>query len=158
MSLQQKIEDLYRDWIHPQSGVFSRSDAWNEIGPAVRGALVEAAQSSPNDRDVETAAYQLFLRADDKLTNEGDKDIRRASINGEVPLDLERLEALVALGNGDRVKFGDMGIEEYRRADERHYANLRAVQESYDQWRQAWAAYMPFLDRGMRVRDVRFGE
>jgi len=158
MSLQQKIEELYRDWIYPQSGVFARSAAWTAIGPTVRQALVEAAAQSPHDRDVEAAAYALFVRADEKLTDQGDKDIKRAVENGELPLDLERFESLVALGNGDRCKFGDMGIDEYRRADERHYANLRAVQNAYDEWRKAWAPYLPYLDRGKRVREVDFGQ
>jgi hypothetical protein len=151
-----KIEDLYRDWVHPRAGVFTRAAAWEEIGPAVRQALVDAALQSPEDSDVDAAAYALFMRADKHLTDLGDKDIRRAVETGAVPLDEERLEALVALGQGDRVKFGDMGIEEYRRADERHYANLRAIQNSYDDWRRAWSVYLPYLDRGLRVRDVRF--
>lgn len=158
MSLQQKIEDLYRDWIYPKHGVFTRQQAWDEIGAAAREALVAAAMQSPDDSDVDAAAYSLFLRADDRLTNQGDRDIRRAAETGMIPFDMERLEALVALGAGDRVKFGDMGIEEYRRADERHYANLRAVQNSYDEWRSAWAPYLPYLDRGMRVRDVHFDD
>lgn len=157
MSLQQKIEDLYRDWIHPKSGVFTRAEAWRELGADIRTALIDAARVSSEDSpdtDLEAAAYGMFVRADERLTDQGDKDIRRYADNGAMPLDIERLEALVALGGGDRVKFGDMGIDEYRRADELRYSNVRAVMAAYDDWRRACSPYLPYLDRGLRVREA----
>lgn len=156
MKLSGRVQDRYRDWIHQVSGVYKRKQAWEELRAPIVAALEETfeTESRTRETDIEALAYSLFVAADEALTDAGDKAIKRAAETGLIPFDLERLEALVALGEGDRVKFGDMGMEEYRRADERHYANVRNVQMAYDEWRRTWAPYLPHLDRGLRVREV----
>ena len=88
-----------------------------------------------------------------KARDQGDREIR-ATAAGQESLPFNRLSALVALGKGDRVMFGDMRADEHRRADERHYKNLRDVQNAYDEWRRAMDPYQDGWTRGLSVREI----
>ena len=159
-NLQDLITELYHAWLldrqaSGESGVFKKSAAWDalqdQIADALRSAILDdPVRAAP---DIEHIARSMFDRADDVLTDTGDKIIRASSC-GEDALPLGRLEALVALGRGDRVLFGDMRNEEHQRADERHYKNLRDVSNAYDEWRRAMEPYRAGWARGLSVREI----
>jgi len=160
-NLGDAVIELYHAWLQDrkaagEEGVFKKSEAWDELRDRII-KLLSAAVNDPDPiraaPDLNEIARRLFDHADDVLTDEGDRLIRSGA-DGQEVLPLGRLDALVALGRGDRVTFGDMRAEEYRRADERHWKNLRAVQNAYDEWRRAMQPYQDGWAKGLSVREI----
>ncbi len=159
-ALTDAIVEIYHAWLQDrrdsgQEGVFKKDDAWAALQQEIQQFITSAITDDPIRAapDLEHIAKSIFDKADDALTNAGDRIIRATS-TGQEMLPLQRLDALVALGKGDRVLFGDMKAEEYQRADERHYKNLRDVQNAYDEWRRAMEPYQGGWTRGLSVRQI----
>lgn len=159
-SLQDAVTELYHEWLQDREsaekrGVFKKSEAWTALSDAMQDRVRKAVLDDPVRAapDIEQIARDMFNRADEALTDQGDREIR-ATAAGQESLPFNRLSALVALGKGDRVMFGDMRADEHRRADERHYKNLRDVQNAYDEWRRAMDPYQDGWTRGLSVREI----
>ncbi|MFY1686421.1 hypothetical protein [Plantactinospora sp. WMMB782] len=143
---------LYRTWASQRSGVWSKKEAWGDLRSDVIGFL--RATSAPDDWD--QLAEMLFNLADDAIVKAGEYEIRDADpMQQELPFALPYdLDAILALGAGDRCAFGDMRMAEWVRHDAKKYENMRAVQEAYDEWRQKSNHLLPGLTQGMSIREI----
>lgn len=148
------IRDLYKDWLDQQVGNGPWNlykEAWDDLWPEIRDA-VNQGRLAPN---VEQSARKALRAADDYFSEKGKKLITRERDAGQEPLDIKTLiRALVPLGKNDRVLFGDMGFDEWLRADQLRYGNLRAVQNEYDAWRRRTEPFLDHMRTGLRVTEI----
>lgn len=147
------IRDLYEKWLqeHQGQGVFNLKEAWEEIWPIIKRAFEDGGIVP----DIEASAYNALTEADRKLTDRGKRLLKKEWGKGQASLDDgDWLTALIALGDNDRVQFGDMGFDEYTRADELRYHNLRAVQDEYNEWRNRIGPFVRHMRTGLTVREI----
>lgn len=152
-AFDEYVRELFEKWLqdHEGDGVFNLKEVWEDIWADVQRAMAEGGLAP----DVETAAWNALREADRSLTERGKRLLKKEWRKGQGSLDGgEWLNALVALGDNDRVQFGDMSFDEFTRADALRYENLRAVQEEYDVWRQRTAPYVPHMRTGLTIREI----
>jgi hypothetical protein len=142
---------LYRTWAAAHSGVWNKKQAWGDLRPDVVAFLRQT--SAPDDWD--QLAELLFNMADDSIVQAGEREVAAGEQPASLPLHLPyTLDAILALGEGDRCAFGDMRMAEWARHDAKKYENMRAVQDKYDEWRQKSNKLLPGLARGLSVREI----
>lgn len=142
---------LYRTWATSRSGVWSKKEAWGDL----RGDVIDFLRSTSAQDDWDQLAELLFNLADDAIVHAGEKEVKEGENVAILPLFLPySLDAILALGEGDRCAFGDMRMAEWVRHDAKKYANMRAVQDSYDEWRRKSNHLLPGLGRGLSVREI----
>lgn len=146
------VVHLYRSWASARSGVWSKKEAWGDLRDEVVDFL--RATSAPDDWD--QIAELLFNLADDSIVQAGEKELRdNDPAQSELPFALPYpLDAILALGEGDRCAFGDMRMAEWVRHDAKKYANVRAVQDSYAEWREKSNQLLPGLAAGLSIREI----
>lgn len=142
---------LYRTWATGQSGVWSKKAAWGDL----RGDVIDFLRATSAQDDWDQLAELLFNLADDAIVHAGEKEVKDGEQTAILPLFLPySLDAILALGDGDRCAFGDMRMAEWVRHDAKKYANMRAVQDSYDEWRSKSSHLLPGLGQGLSVREI----
>lgn len=148
----EHVVHLYRGWAAARSGVWSKKEAWGDL----RGEVVTFLRSTSAPQDWDQIGELLFNLADDAIVQAGEKDLRESRPpQDELELGLPYpLESILALGDGDRCSFGDMRMAEWVRHDAKKYANMRAVQDAYHEWRQKSTLLLPGLAQGFSVREI----
>lgn len=142
---------LYRTWATSHGGVWNKKDAWQDL----RGDVIAHLRSTLAIDDWDQLAEMLFNLADDGIVHAGEKEVRDGDRSEPLPLFLPySLDAILALGDGDRCAFGDMRMSEWVRHDAKKYSNMRAVQDAYDEWRQKSNHLLPGFARGLSVREI----
>jgi hypothetical protein len=146
------VVHLYRTWAAERTGVWNKKEAWGDLRSKVVGFL--RARSAQDDWD--QLAELLFNLADNAIVHAGEKEVREGdpaqeSLTLLLPYPLD---AILALGDGDRCLFGDMRMAEWVRHDGKKYANVRAVQESYSEWREKSNHFLPGLAQGLSIREI----
>lgn len=146
------VVHLYRTWAASHAGqVWNKKEAWGEL----RGDVLDHLKSTSAQDDWDQMAEMLFNLADGAIVHSGEKEIKDGDRAESLPLFLPySLDAIIALGEGDRCAFGDMRMAEWIRHDAKKYANLRAVRDCYDEWRHKSNRLLPGLTRGMTVREA----
>ena len=148
----EHVLTLYRTWAAERTGVWNKKEAWGDLRSPVVGFL--RATSAQDDWD--QLAELLFNLADDASVHAGEKEVRDSDPQQvELPFTLPYpLDAIIALGEGDRCLFGDMRLNEWVRHDRKKYANVRAVQEAYAEWRERSNQFLPGLAQGLSIRQI----
>lgn len=143
---------LYRTWASARSGVWNKKEAWGDL----RSEVVSFLRSTSAPQDWDQIAELLFNLADDAIVHAGEKEVRDGdATQEEIPLALPYpLDVILALGDGDRCSFGDMRMAEWVRHDAKKFANVRAVQEAYAEWREKSNRFLPGLAQGLSIREI----
>lgn len=148
----EHVVNIYRRWAGARDGVWNKKEAWGDL----RGDVVAflRATSAPDDWD--QIAELLFNLADGSIVHAGEKEARQNDpAQDELPIPLPySLDAILALGDGDRCSFGDMRMTEWVRHDAKKFHNLRAVQDAYAEWRAKSSHLMPGLTQGLSIREI----
>lgn len=147
-----RVIELYREWAGGRNGVWSKKEAWGDL----RESVVEFVLHDTTDEDLEQLAEVLFNLADEAIVHAGEKEARDRNVDQEpLPFNLPyALDAILALGDGDRCAFGDMRMPEWHRHDSKKYANVRACEDKYADWRRQSSNLMPGLEQGLSVREI----
>lgn len=139
------ITDVYRQVVGNSdihTGV-ERQQAFDQCIPRIRDMVRRGDLTIPLDDMIRAA----LVRIDEREGASADKVLRRL-VTGEDSLAFETdplLNVVVTLGRGRRKPWRNIARADLIEMDRIRYENLRAVQNSYEEWRQTFPAALALV-------------
>lgn len=150
----ERVDDLLDEFIETKrgSGVWGLKDSMPDIKSKMEWAIARGEISL----NIDAILWTAIQKADERRRARGQRLItqeRARQAAGWMSLDDGAwLDVIVALGKGDRCRYGDFHIAELMRADNLKRDNWKAVNESWADWELDRDALIPPLEKGMSIQ------
>jgi hypothetical protein len=150
------VDDLLDEWIEDKRG----SGVWNlaDTHEPIRASIEDAIQRGRLDLDIDGMVWAAIQRSDAARRARGQRAVSRERLRaaeGWMSLDgAAWLDVIVALGKGDRCRYGDFRTAELLRADALKKENLDRVKAAWREWEADRDAILPALAANITIEEA----